>query len=426
VWQKLRLARDREGNVRPPPTIANLLVVLGDDPRWSSRISYDAFRLEVCWDREPLTEEQATWLTAQLSHDYGIDTATGLVLEAIRAVAKDREFHPVRDWLGALKWDGTERVRDLLLLGFGAKPEGDEDLVRLLGERFMLSLLARAFEPGVKVDTMLVLQGAQGSFKSTSFEVLVGKQWFSRSKMDLASKDAFMQLRGKWLFELAEMSAVRKVEDHASKSFLSTDTDNFRAPYARRAEDHPRQTVFCGTTNEEEFLQDPTGWRRYWPATVTKANLAWLREHREQLFAEAMVLRAAGRQWWFDEGTEEAERLRVWAQPYRVVHPWTDHVRKWLASPQAKGEFTVVDVITGALSYAIGDVTHNDQTAMGAVLRDLKCVKLGRRRHDGAQPTLYRRPEGMEPAGKGASVTLLPPGRAKPSQPSMENNQAGG
>ena len=416
VWQRLRMGREST----PTNTTANLLTVLDDDPRWSSRLTYDAFSLDVCLDGVPLPEEQATRLVGKLGHDYALDTSTPALLECVRAVAVARKFHPVQQWLSSLTWDGTPRVNDLMLRGFGALPRNDVDLVRVVGAKFLVSLVARAMQPGAQVDTMLVLTGKQGAHKSSSFRALVGDAWFADTKMDLANKDSFINLSGKWLVEFGEMAAVRKVDDNTGKGWLTSRVDRYRAPYAKRAEDHPRQSVACGTANGEdyEFLQDPTGWRRYWPMTVARADIAWIAEHREQLFAEAVVMYGAGFKWWFDEGSEEAERLKAFVAPYVPTHPWTEAVAGWLqatANDRNLEVFTVATVLNRALGMQVVDITKGYQNEVANILREVGCERVDRSYENGHYVTRYRRPERMMQArvkGTVVNISSREPARA--------------
>jgi hypothetical protein len=392
VWSRLHVVKDR-----PTGSVGNVLAVLDGDPAWSSRLAYDTFSLDVCLDRQPLPEEKATEVTAKLSYDYGMDTSTLVVMECIRAAARKRHYHPVREWLDGLVWDGVPRVRDLLLTGFGAEPAGDEELVRLIGEKFLLSMLARAYTPGAKVDTMLVLAGKQGAFKTTALETLAGPGWFGNTKLDLATKDSFMQMRGKWLYEIGEMEGVKQVEARTSKHWLSSRIDSYRAPYARRSEDHPRQTVMAGTTNEDEFLMDPTGYRRYWPVRVRLAALAWVRANRTQLFAEAVVLYRAGHTWWFDEESPEAARLRRYAMPYQQVHPWSEVIYEWVLQRKNDAPFTAVEVLRLAFGRMTGDLSQSEATIVGSILRNTLGCPGERRDVDGKRVTQYRRPATMPP-----------------------------
>lgn len=391
VWGRLAMGKDK-----PSPTIANCMLILGEDPKWSSRLSYDTFALEVCLDREPLAEERATEVTAQLGYDYGIELSTSLTMECIRAVARRRPFHPVREYLDGLSWDGTPRIHELVWRGFGASPDiRDRALAVLIVQKFLLSILARVFKPGAKVDTMLVLVGSQGAKKSTSLETLVGEQWFGATKLDLANKDSFLQLRGKLLYEIGEMEGIKKADANVSKHWLSSRIDTYRAPYARRAEDHPRQTVMAGSTNEDEILLDPTGFRRYWVLPIRRSDAAWVEAHRDQLWAEALWLREQGRTWWFDEGTDESERLRIHTLPYQQVHPWTETIYEWVLNQKTEAPFSAATVLKSALGHMVGGLTQGEATIVGTILRHYIGCTAERVQEGGRRPTLYRRPEWM-------------------------------
>lgn len=373
VWQKLNRGADGV----PKPTLANVLTVLRDDPRWASRLAYDTFALDVTLDGKVVPETHATRIAATLAEQYTLDVGSNLVAECVRAAAEDRPFHPVRDWLAGVTWDGVSRIADLMVRGFGALPGEDPELVSMIGVKFLVSIIARVMQPGAKVDTMLVLIGEQGAYKSTSFETLASPAWFSGSKLDIASKDSFLNLRGKLLYELAELESMKRVDASASKQWMSQRVDTYRAPYERRSADHPRQTVMVGSTNEEEFLMDPTGHRRYWPVRVGRADIEWLRENREQLFAEAVALYTSGTTWWFDERSPEAERLRAWASQHVVSHPWTETVQAWLHQRKVVTAFTSVEALSGALMKSVGDITHADKSTMAGVLRHLGCRDVG-------------------------------------------------
>lgn len=403
VWGRLAMGKDK-----PAPTIANCMLILGEDPKWSSRLSYDSFSVEVCLDREPLAEERATEITAQLGYDYGIELSTNMVTECVRAVARRRPFHPVREYLAGLTWDGVPRLRDLTFLGFGASPDcRDPELLVLLVERFLLSILARVYEPGEKVDTMLVLVGPQGAKKSTALETLVGAQWFGATKLDLANKDSFMQMRGKLLYEIGEMEGIKKADANLSKQWLSSRIDTYRAPYARRAEDHPRQTVMAGSTNELEILLDATGFRRYWICPVRRADTDWIAANRDAIWAEALALRAAGHRWWFNEGDEENERLRVHTLPYQQVHPWAEVIYEWVAARPNDEPFSVTTVMRSALGQMMTGLSQGEATIVGTILRHYVGCPAERVFDGGKRPTMYSRPEWMRKPAAGKVVQLV-------------------
>lgn len=392
VWQRLRLV-----DGRPVDSVANVLRVLSTDPAWGRRLSFNEFSNDVLLDNEPLPETEAPRLALTLYDTYRLETTTPRVTECVRTAADEARTHPVRDWLRSLKWDGVSRVDRLTLDGFRTEvPAGSEmePLVSLIGRKLLVAMVARVMRPGCKMDTMVVLTGGQGAFKSTVLETLVpDKAWFARTKLDLTNKDGFLALRGKWLYEFAELSSMKKTEAFISKGWLSNDVDTYRAPYARRAEDHPRQTVPVGTDNEGEFLVDATGSRRFHPLPVTLCDVTWVAENRDQLFAEAVVLYGAGETWWFDERSEMAERLRRWSAPFASTHPWTETVTAWLRQSAKKTPtFSAVDVLTRALGKQPGDLTNQDQLAVTNILRHLQCPRVERDVVAGQPVTLYQHP----------------------------------
>lgn len=424
TWQRLRLV-----DGRPVDSVANVMTVLGRDPAWGRRLAYDAFALDVLLDNDALPETAAPHIALTLAETYGLETSTPRVLECVRAVAEQARTHPVRDWLEGLRWDGVPRAGRVALEGFYVDPGVDEELVEQIGTKLLISMVARVMRPGCKVDTMTVLTGPQGAFKSTALEALVpDRRWFARTKLDLLSKDSYLALRGKWLYEFAELSSMKLADSFISKGWISNDTDTYRAPYARRSEDHPRQTVTVGSDNEGEFLVDPTGWRRYWPLPVTLCRPDWIAEHREQMFAEAAHLYRTGTAWWFDERSAMADRLRQWSAPYATTHPWTETAVAWLRQSSKTKQyetFTVVDVLTRAIGKQVGDLTKQDQLSVAGILRQLSCERVGRSLEHGHATTLYRRPAWLVAEQPLATVLPLRPAAPGASSENISGKAAG-
>jgi predicted P-loop ATPase len=161
----------------------------------------------------------------------------------------------------------------------------------------MVAAVARAMQPGCKVDSMLVLEGAQGAGKSTAIRILAGDEWFSDSLPNVGTKDASDHVRGKWFIEIAELSAMSKADIEASKAFISRREERYRRPYDRSETKYKRRCVFVGTTNQDTYLRDETGNRRFWPVRVGKVNLVALRRDRELLWAEAIYWYRKGKPW---------------------------------------------------------------------------------------------------------------------------------
>lgn len=239
------------------------------------------------------------------------------VADSVRFVALRRKYHPVRDYLTRLQWDGTPRLESLAFRYFGAS---DTPYGRAVGTRYLISAVARIMRPGCKVDTMLILEGEQGKRKSTALRTLVGDEWFTDQLPDLTSKDASIQLRGKWLIEIAELDRMNRAEVTAVKSYASRQVDTYRPPYGRVAIDVPRQCVFAGSTNEHEYLRDQTGNRRYWPIECGDIDVAAITQDRDQLWAEAVHLHRAGEQHWLTDAEEQLAREAQ--DDRRERHPW--------------------------------------------------------------------------------------------------------
>lgn len=305
------------------------------------------------------------------------------VFDAITLIASHNKFNPLQDHLNSLKWDGVGRIRSLLPTYFGAS---DTPYHQTIGAKFTVSAIARAMQPGCKVDTVLILEGKQGIQKSSSIAALAGNDWFTDELPDLSSKDAAIQLVGKWIVEVSELSAFNRSDTETVKKFMSRSTDRFRAPYGKVALDHPRNTVFVATTNDDYYLKDSTGNRRFWPVKCGQIDLEAIKRDRDQLWAEAVAAYRDGMQWWLtDNETTFAETEQ---DARRDVDPWEERVA---SIAKIMGDHPVtMDMICNQLGIAF---ERRNAATNGRVS---KCLKLNgyerkrlKARSDGRRPYAY-------------------------------------
>lgn len=332
------LQRDDRGRV--VPNLANALTALRQAPELGHLVAYDDMLRHTMLlrtvpgsrpDRLPYprpiedTDVAAIqeWLQRHELYRLGRDVAA----QAIDLVAHEARFHPVRDYLMGLHWDGVPRIGKWLSYYLGAE---HTPYTSAIGRMFLISTVARVMRPGSKADYMLVLEGPQGARKSTACRIL-GGLWFSDSLPDVtAGKDVAVHLNGKWVIEVAEMSALGKAEAAALKAFITRDTERYRPPYGREEVIAPRQCVFIGTTNKALYLRDETGGRRFWPVKVGGLDTNALLHDRDQLFAEALAAFSADEKWW-PEADFELEHIAPEQEARFEPDPWEDAVRAFIA-----------------------------------------------------------------------------------------------
>lgn len=301
---------DRSGKGQPRKSISNLMLCLQHIKELGNTIRWNELAQRAEWSGRPIEDSDIIDIRLILEKS-GFEPEKSDVLPAVLRHAKDNAFHPVRDYLRSLKWDGTKRLDFWLHSCLGAPKTA---YTAAVGRKTMIAAVARAFRPGCKVDTVLVLEGDQGLLKSTAIAVLFGEEYTAESVnlFDQHNK-MVMAMMGAWCVELAEFIAIAKRDQNTVKGMLSMRSDRVVLPYAKMASDHPRQCIFFGTINPGEggYLTDATGNRRYWPVQVTKADVELIATRRDQLWAEAYRAFLTDEQWWLSPEEEVLAQAQV-------------------------------------------------------------------------------------------------------------------
>jgi hypothetical protein len=316
-------------------------------------------------------------------------TAVAPTQSALNAVVRDNPIDKVKSYLDNLpEWDGIPRLNTWL---HDICHSPDNKYYREIGKKFLISMIARAYEPGCKADHMLVLIGTQGRKKSTLFEILAsgpGKEYFSDTLGDIENPQHYLPtIMGPWITEIADLSAFSHKENEKIKAFLTVKTDRARLAYGRIASTIPRRGVFVGTTNEIEFLSDLTGNRRYWPVETNDIDLNLARESRDQLFAEAKDLYGLDVPWYLDVDTEILAREKQ--ADHTALDPWESAVQKYLSENPEVTSITTTEILE-IVEMPINRSTRGTQIRLGQILRRLG-FRRERRLVNGIRVWLYSR-----------------------------------
>ena len=379
----------------PVPTSKNIRLILTNGT-FEDVLAYDDFsnaeviKKELPWrgKKRPDTDYEP-WLGAddrQLQHWFGESyelKSASTIQNAFTHVCHSNSFHPIRDYLESSPWDGIRRIDTLFIDYLGAE---DNHYVRQATRKMLIAAIARLYHPGCKFDEMLVLVGPQGSGKSSLLSKL-GRKWFSDSLRTFDNKEAGEHLQVGWIFEIGELSAMKKSEVEEVKSFLSKTEDRYRVAYDRVVSDFPRKCVFFGTTNTRDFLQDTTGNRRFWPVDIDPKNSKYSHWDYltdglvEQIWAEALHLYKAGESLSLDkEAIDEAVKQQT---THFEVDPREGVIREWLDSPiedewrestskkQYHNRVCAIQVWVDCLHKKKGDMNRWDARVICGILRNI-------------------------------------------------------
>ena len=362
------------GKFQPICNATSALKVLETHPAFITTLWFDVFshRLWTSWETEarPWRDADTSRLLIFLQRNIGLQKIVRTHVEdALAVFVETHHRHQVRDWIKTLTWDETPRIEGFLTRLLGAP---DSPYILAASRNFWLSMMARVYHPGSQADHMLVLEGPQGQGKTSALRLL-GQSWYLSVSESVMHKDFFQALPGHLIVEIAELDSFRRAELTRIKQVISTPSDHYRAAYGRVPQTYHRQCIFVGTTNEEKYLRDMTGARRFWPIPCGTIDLPAIKAHRDQLFAEASTVFTRGVSWWnMPSQTIEEQESR------REVDAWESPIAEYLL---LKEEVTLKDVLCDAALVPLGQVDAVDQRRAGAILRRLgwksKTVKRG-------------------------------------------------
>lgn len=287
----------KKGDGPPKDTIENVVLILKNavSPIIFKRDVFayrDFYGCNTPWGGktgELVSDNDVSMIIYWLGTTYRFEPKAGTIHHAIAVLATANGFHPVREMLERLpEWDGVGRLDNWLKNHFEA--EGDPAYLAQVFRKWMVAAITRIFRPGAKFDWMIIFEGTQGVGKSSFGRLLVGDAWFTDWLPELSNKDAALALQGMWGVEMAELSTLKKNAVEMVKGFVTRTVDKVRPPYGRRVIETPRQCVFYGTTNQDKYLVDETGNRRFKPVKVGQLDFKKLAEDKDQLWAEALFI----------------------------------------------------------------------------------------------------------------------------------------
>jgi len=394
---------DREKSGRPKRTLENCMKAIeamGLEPALNAlsqevSLGGDLSKVRKYFPEinKSITDLTLHGLRRAIISDYMFEPSLQQVSEAISCLAVPHSFHPIKSYLSDLVWDGEDRITEFFYRYAGGEKGAYNAGV---AEMFFRASVARVKEPGIKFDSMIILEGAQGCGKSTLIKVL-GGDWTleglpSTNSMD--NKDVIQAIQGHWLVEVEELAVMSKSDVESIKAFVSRTTDKARFAYARESREYRRQCIFIGTTNDAEYLLDSTGNRRFIPVEVSSVALAELRRDRDQIWAQAVQL-------WLADPTVESLFLKesLWAEAgeqqelRRIADPiefkLIGHLRQIEPEVDFIGQEELVFVAFGKVDGS--SIQTKDMRRLGRAMQTIEGWTAARRRTDGRVSKGFRR-----------------------------------
>lgn len=383
-WRR-EIQRTDKGGSRS--NLANTLLWLRNEPSISGIIARDDMQRtnflmhpvpgqgKEGFQRRPVRDSDVTAIQEWLQVNAGLESlGRDIVCQAMELRAFECAFHPLRDFLSNLPWDHKPRTDSWLSFYLGCDYSA---YTSGIGRMFLVAMVARIFEPGCKCDYAIVLEGAQGKRKSTACGIL-GGEWFSDALPEIQhNKDVSQHLNGKWLIEMSELSSLGKAESNALKAFITRPVEKYRPSYGRNEVTEKRQCVFIGTTNNDSYLHDETGGRRFWPVKVGQIDIDALARDRDQLLAEAVMLYRKGEKWWPEEDFE-ATHVKPEQEARFEADAWEGSVAEYL---DGRPYVTIFEIAHDALRIETSKIGTRDQRRITTILTLLGWAKSERTKY---------------------------------------------
>ncbi len=392
-WRKL-LKRDSNGVFKANASNAAIMMTMAEE--WKGVLGYDEFHEDIVWRNRPpegmfrpdaktkFHDDDTLYVQSWLATKFGPSFTTDNIYTAVRTVARKSKFNSLIESLDALEWDGVKRARDWLPRYCGTK---DNLVTRKIGWWWILSAIARAYEPGCQVDHVLVLEGPKGIGKTAACRIL-GGAFFAEGLPQINHQYIGMMMAGKWIIELGELSSIQGVKWAKVKQFITQKSDVYREPYSRTSTTRLRSCVFIATTNDVEYADEQD--RRILPVTCSNINLTKLAEDRDQLLAETVQAFRNGEKW-YPHAEEDNSELIKEQERRRISDPWEDKILGYLVG--AGNRPIVTRTLLEFIGVPVAQQERKHQMRIGKIMRSLGWapirVEVGKARLRGWEPLPY-------------------------------------
>lgn len=374
--KELQTASKLDGSVVILSNTYNACLILQHSPMWRFRHNLLEDCIEISesgQDFRPLTDNDSSVISNWLQKEYRIKITKLQAYDQISVLAAP--YDPLRLYLTGLKWDKSTRIDRFLTDYLSAQ---DKPLNRIYSRKWLISLVARALEPGCKVDTVLVLQGEQGLGKSKALRALA-EPWFSDSPIVIGDKDSLIQSSRFWLHEMAELASFRRAQVETIRNFISSPEDSYRPPYGRAVVTRPRRCIYVGTTNSDTFLTDEEGNRRFWPVRcIGEIDEDKIRRDRGQILAEARDAYLNGEKWYLE--LEESRQQKEAVLEFEVDRDAgvENAIREWwqeMPIVQRPRFLTIDTVVKDIIGSTLDKRRHTDAVRAAKAFRNLKWTR---------------------------------------------------